>query len=181
MNSKTIQTRLILRLIMLTTCIIVYPTFLPSISHAQSLESVKQAMASLQAKTAKLGTPGIKGEETVAGKTVPALYFGAKKMNGDYAVVDEVKQEAGSTATLFVRSDGDFVRVATNLLKDDGSRAVGTVLDPQGKAMASIRTDKPYYGEAPILGKPYITGYEPIHDASGKVIGIYFVGFAKTQ
>jgi hypothetical protein len=28
-----------------------------------------------------------------------------------------------------------------------------------------------------ILGKPYITGYEPIHDASDKVIGVYYVGY----
>jgi Single cache domain 3 len=31
-----------------------------------------------------------------------------------------------------------------------------------------------------ILGKPYITGYDPIHDASGAVIGIYYVGYMKS-
>jgi hypothetical protein len=36
-----------------------------------------------------------------------------------------------------------------------------------------------YYGDASILGKPYVTGYEPIKDASGKVIGIYLVGYMK--
>lgn len=117
----------------------------------------------------------------VVGKSVPALYFGTKKMNNNYAVVDEVKNEVSSTATLFVKSGEDFVRVATNVQKDDGSRAIGTVLDPQGKAVAAIRSDKSYYGEANILGKPYVTGYEPIRDLSGKVIGIYYVGYAKTQ
>ncbi|HZT55908.1 MAG TPA: cache domain-containing protein [Burkholderiaceae bacterium] len=27
--------------------------------------------------------------------------------------------------------------------------------------------------------EPYITGYEPIKDASGKVIGAYYVGYKK--
>jgi hypothetical protein len=70
--------------------------------------------------------------------------------------------------------------VATNVKKDDGSRAIGTVLDPKGKAMAAVVKDESYFGEASILGKPYLTGYEPIHDAKHKVIGIYFVGFAKS-
>jgi hypothetical protein len=33
--------------------------------------------------------------------------------------------------------------------------------------------------EADILGKPYVTGYEPIRDASSNVIGIYYVGYLK--
>jgi Cache 3/Cache 2 fusion domain len=70
--------------------------------------------------------------------------------------------------------------VSTNVPKPDGSGcATGTVLDPAGKAMAAINVGKPYYGEVPILGVPYITGYEPIKDASGKVIGIWYVGYKK--
>ena len=38
---------------------------------------------------------------------------------------------------------------------------------------------KAYYGKVPILGTPYITGYEPINDASGAIIGIYFVGYSQ--
>ena len=30
---------------------------------------------------------------------------------------------------------------------------------------------------ATILGKPYLTGYEPVHDAQNKVIGIYYFGY----
>ncbi|AMO22039.1 hypothetical protein GCM10027034_23280 [Ramlibacter solisilvae] len=157
------------------------PVFAPAVSYAQSPENVKQAMASLKAKTAKLGAPGIKGEDAVAGKTAPALYFGATKMNNNFAVVDEVKKEHGGTATLFVKSGDDFVRVTTNVQKDDGSRAIGTVLDPKGKAMAAIRGGGAYYGDAEILGKPYVTGYEPIQDASGGVIGVYYVGYPKAQ
>jgi len=76
-------------------------------------------------------------------------------------------------ATLIVKGGDEYIRVATTLPK-----AIGTVLKT-GSALDSIKAGKPYYGEAPVLGTPYITGYEPIKDASGATIGIYFVGYKK--
>ncbi len=52
------------------------------------------------------------------------LHYGDEAMNGNFAVVDKVKAIAGGTATIFV---GD-VRIATNVQKADGTRAVGTSL-----------------------------------------------------
>src|ERR1700737_4210938 len=63
--------------------------------------------------------------------------------------------------------------------KDDGAQAIGTILDPKGKATAAIAKGESYFGEADILGKPYVTGYEPIRDASSNVIGVYDVGYLK--
>ena len=53
-------------------------------------------------------------------------------MDNNFTLVDEVQQKMGGTATLFVKSGDEFVRIATNVRKDDGSRAIGTVLDPKG-------------------------------------------------
>jgi len=78
-------------------------------------------MQLLEAKAAKLGTPLLKGDEAVAGKMVPALYFGDAKMNNSFELVDEIQVEKGGTATIFVKSGDEFVRVATNVRKDDGS------------------------------------------------------------
>ena len=73
------------------------------------------------------------------------------------------------TATLFVKGADEYIRVSTSVPKPDGSgRAVGTVL--AGPALESIKAGKSYYGEVPILGMPYITGYEPIMDSSGAQI-----------
>jgi hypothetical protein len=82
-------------------------------------------------------------------------------------------------AEVLTKSGADFVRVSTNVKKTDGSRAIGTVLDPNGVVIKAIQEGKPYYGEANILGNMYLTGYEPIHNGSGKVIGIYYVGYMK--
>ena len=159
-------------------CFVATATLLPRLVVAQS-DKVQASMISLKAKTAKLGAPKIEGTETVAGKEVPALYFGTTKMNNNFDVVDEVVKENGGTATLFVKAGDQYVRVATNVKKADGSRAIGTILDPNGPVIAVIRKGEAYYGDATILGKPYVTGYDPIRDASGSVIGIYYVGYLK--
>lgn len=171
------------KLSVLVTWCIAITVLLSSVGDAQQAENVTKAMALLKAEAAKLGPAEIKGEDPVAGKNVPALFFGQTKMNNNFTLVDEVQQQTGAAATLFVRSGDEFVRVATNVKKDDGSRAVGTVLDPKGKAIVAIRNGEAYYGEANILGKTYVTGYEPIRgtDANANAIGIYFVGYLKGQ
>jgi hypothetical protein len=148
-------------------------------AHGQDMDKVHKSMDLLKAEAAKLGAAKIDGTDTVAGKTVPAIYFGSTKIDNNFDLVDDVVKQMGGTATIFVKSGDDYVRVSTNVKKDDGSRAIGTVLDPKGKAIVSINKNEAFFGDVDILGKPYITGYDPIHDASGAVIGIYYVGYMK--
>jgi hypothetical protein len=149
-------------------------------ANAQDVEAkVKASMAALKSKAEKMGPAKMEGTDTVTGKTVPAIYFGSTKQNNNFDLVDEVVKEHGGTATIFAKSGDDYVRVSTNVKKADGGRAIGTILDPKGKAIVAINEGKPFYGEVTILDKPYVTGYEPMRDASNKVIGIYYVGYMK--
>ena len=54
------------------------------------------------------------------------LYAGYQPLNDFNAPVDRIKELVGGTATIFM---GD-TRVATNVKKPDGSRAIGTKLAP---------------------------------------------------
>src|SRR6266481_3987242 len=126
---------------------------------------------------------GIQPESTVGPqdmqkvKAVPAVFCGATKMNNNFTLVDQIVKEVGGTATIFVKSGADYVRVATNVKKDDGSRAIGTILDPKGRVIEFINMNEAFYGAATILGKPYLTGYEPMQDVRNNVIGIYYFGY----
>ena len=154
------------------------PIFAPNVAMAQA-DKVKASMAALRAETAALGAPRIDGVDPVGGKDAAALYFGSTKINNSFDVVDTVAKEQGGVATLFVKSGDDFIRVATNVKKDDGSRSIGTALDAKGPVIGLIRKGETFYGDANILGKPYVAGYDPIRDAANNIIGIYFVGYAK--
>lgn len=139
-----------------------------SVAHSAASPKVEGAMKALIGESGKLGAPKLEGE---------TLSFGASKINDNFVVVDDIKaKQGGATATFFIKKGEGFVRVSTNVMKE-GKRAVGTPLDPSGPAIAAIRQGKAFYGIVDILGKLYETGYEPIKNAKGDVIGIYYVGY----
>jgi len=166
------------RILIPTVILIATLMWLPGFAREQedAAQKVKTSMALLQSEAAKLGAPKIEGTDR---EELPSLYFGRAKVNNNFDLVDGVVAKAGGTATIFVKHGENFVRVATNVKKADGSRAIGTVLDPEGAVIENIRNNQPYYGEANILGKRYVTAYEPIRDAANKVVGIYYVGYLK--
>jgi hypothetical protein len=152
----------------------------PNVTDPQADPRVVESLKTLKAMTAKLGPPRLEGNEAVGGKDAPGLYFGKAKINNNFDIVDAVgvRDGKGMTATLFARNGDEYIRVSTSVPKPDGSgRAVGTVL--AGPALESIKGGKAYYGEVPILGTPYMTGYELIKDGSGTQIGVYYVGYKK--
>jgi signal transduction histidine kinase/CheY-like chemotaxis protein len=140
------------------------------------LDLVRSSMRVLKMLCLKNGPPhtGLLPDETGISES---LFFGNRPAATNHAIVDQVRDIMGGTATLFLKRGEDFIRITTNVAKDDGSRAVGTKLDPSGKAVAAIRKGEPYYGVADILGRPYITGYEPMRDKDGAIIGVYYVGY----
>jgi hypothetical protein len=88
----------------------------------------KATIADLDARLAKIGAVKLNGTDTVGDKTVPALYFGERKINNNFDVVDAVRKAHQATATVFVKSGDEFVRVSTNVLTPEGKRGVGTQL-----------------------------------------------------
>lgn len=104
------------------------------------------------------------------------LMFGNYVVNGNYEIVDRLTRLAGGTATIFL---GD-TRISTNVMKDDGTRAIGTPLVGVAKEFA-IDRGQPYRGEAEILGVPYFTAYDPLLNAEGKVYGVLYVGVKQQE
>ena len=52
----------------------------------------KAAIAALDARLGKIGAPKLEGTDKAGEKTVPAIYFGSRKINNNYDVVDEIKK-----------------------------------------------------------------------------------------
>jgi signal transduction histidine kinase/CheY-like chemotaxis protein len=127
--------------------------------------------------TAMVDQPRLEGAPEVPPREVPALWFGSTSVMNQFDIVDGVVKLTGGTATLFVRAGEDFVRVSTNVKKADGSRAIGTVLDPKGRAIKSILKGKRFTGVVDILGRSYFTAYDPIKSAEGETIGVWYTGY----
>ena len=141
------------------------------------LERVKSSMALLKQRGAQLGTPKQSGMVSVKNTQARQLLLGNETQANNFELVDGLTSVMGGTATLFSRTGEDYIRVSTNVIKN-GERAIGTKLAPNGKAIKQIQQNKAYYGAVDILGSPYLTGYEPMFDASNNVIGIWYVGYS---
>lgn len=100
------------------------------------------------------------------------------------AVVDEVEQLTGDTATIFQRmnENGDMLRVATTIKNAKGKRAIGTyipAINPDGNPNPVIATTlkgETYHGRAFVVNAWYLTAYEPLKDHAGNLVGLLYVG-----
>jgi len=94
----------------------------------------------------------------------------ADVLNGDYTVVDKVKEITGDTATIFLEG----LRISTNVQKED-SRAIGTLVSKEVYHEV-INNGETYYGRAFVVTDWYLTAYKPIRNSEGDIIGMLFVG-----
>ena len=117
----------------------------------------------------------------IGGKQVPALTHAGKVLNLDFSAPDRFSAQTGGNATIFVADGEDFVRVATSVKKENGERAVGTQLDRASPAYAALKDGKVYVGLAKLFGKQFITQYEPVKNAAGKIVGALYVGVDITK
>ncbi len=99
-------------------------------------------------------------------------------------IVDDVYKLVGHTCTVFQRMNeqGDMLRVATNVRKQDQTRAIGTyipAMNPDGTPNEVIRTvmrGETYIGRAYVVNAWYQTAYQPIRNDAGRIIGILYYG-----
>jgi methyl-accepting chemotaxis protein len=99
------------------------------------------------------------------------LYVGDRLLNDFNDIPDRVRRIGGGVATIFAGE----TRIATNVARPDGGRAVGTTLG-EGAARDAVRRGETFRGEAVILGRPHLSVYQPVRDATGRQVGILFVG-----
>ena len=138
----------------------------------------KATIADLDARLAKIGAPKLEGTDIAGAKTVPAMYFGDRKINNNYDVVDALRKAHQATATVFVKDGDEFVRVSTNVLTPEGKRGVGTQL-ARNAAYEAVSNGRQYCGPIDVLGTAFDACYNPIKDGGGKIIGVSYIGHKK--
>ncbi|WMW24513.1 Cache 3/Cache 2 fusion domain-containing protein [Methanolobus sediminis] len=96
-------------------------------------------------------------------------------VNNNFEIVDNVKNMVGGTATVFQVMDREAVRISTNVINDEGERAVGTTVS-QPVYDTVVNKGETFYGRAWVVNAWYLTAYEPIRNGAGEIIGILYVG-----
>ncbi len=113
--------------------------------------------------------------------TAPELSYGETVLNNDFELADRFTANTAAVATIFVRKGDDLVRISTSLKKENGERAIGTMLDRQHPAWGALMNGQGYTGRAFLFGNDYMTRYLPLKDDSGRLIGATFIGINFTE
>ncbi len=117
------------------------------------------------------GTPAIiDGNLVLTGGT-----GGTYIINNNNEIVDDLEKMTGSKATVFQKIGNQAIRVSTNVIGADGTRALGT---PASDAVYNtvIAKGETSFSTIDVLGQQYLAAYEPIKSNSGEVIGMIFIG-----
>ena len=115
-------------------------------------------------------------EIVVGSEATPVLSSGRTVLNLNFSVPDQFLAATGAGATIFVKRGDDFIRISTSVKKENGERAVGTLLDRSHAGYKSLLAGRSYVGLAQLFGHQYMTQYDPIKDAQGNVIAVLYVG-----
>ncbi|MCX8061154.1 MAG: cache domain-containing protein [Anaerolineales bacterium] len=98
-------------------------------------------------------------------------------INNDFTLVDRIKTVAGvDTVTIFL---GDQ-RVSTNVLTEEGQRAIGTRLSVDVGEVV-LHKGESFVGPAFVVNQNYITRYDPLYDHQGNIVGIIYVGASQER
>jgi len=87
----------------------------------------------------------------------------------------ETVRNGKMVATLFVVKNGQYIRATTTLKKEDGTRAVGTALDPGSPAAKALSTGQKYTGPITLFKRRHMASYVPVSFDDG-TRGAVFVG-----
>jgi hypothetical protein len=152
----------------------------------QTLNMVDVFNDTLEKEAGRLGRmleatlpPGVAFDEsasvTVAGAATPVLRAGETVLNLNLDAVDRFTATSGAVATVFARSGGvgggNFIRITTSLKKENGERALGTLLDTAHPARAALLAGQSFTGKARLFAREYMTHYLPMSDEAGRVVG----------
>ncbi len=116
-----------------------------------------------------------------AAGVVKGVIYGGVLLNRNHDLVDRVRSivfedrtyggQPLGTVTIFQWD----VRVATNVMQPNGNRAIGTRVSAEVYDKV-LENNRSWNDRAFVVSDWYISAYEPIHNYSGDVIGILYVG-----
>ncbi|MBD1387839.1 Cache 3/Cache 2 fusion domain-containing protein [Neiella sp. HB171785] len=156
-------------------CPVEQPTQLNgSMEYGATLDRVRQQLQGWR-EHELINLSATQRRELVDGVEVNQLLVNGVPVSANLEMVDRFLEKTGSHATVFVREGRDFVRVATTLSRDDGSRAVGSFLGHQHAGYRNLMAGNEFSNRVTLFGDSYIACYFPLMK-NGEVYAVIFAG-----
>lgn len=98
-------------------------------------------------------------------------------LNGDFKIVDSVKEKTGVDITIFYQD----TRVITTIQTNENVRAIGTKANDTVIEDVLVGEHPQFYASTMVEGVRYFSYYEPLYASDGTCIGMIFLGKPTTQ
>lgn len=99
------------------------------------------------------------------------LFKGEHQINGDFAIIDSIKEKTGIDITLFYQD----TRVLTTLRDKENNRIVGTKVNAVVQRDVLEQGEARFYPSVSIDGENYFAQYTPVFYEDGRCMGMLFV------
>ncbi len=106
---------------------------------------------------------------------IDAWYLNGEKIQNSTSIVDAIVSNIGGTSTIFQRISQGYLRISTNVLDQNGQRAIGTFIPNDSPVAKAISSGQAFTGRAFVVDDWYLTGYRPIYNQS-EVVGMVYFG-----
>jgi methyl-accepting chemotaxis protein len=158
------------------------------LQHDMTQEKLDSDLEIMQTELQNWGTPSLDDSREVemritnqnTGETetvqIPTLKAGYSPLTKNWELVDKIQEMSGVTATIFQALPGKLLRVSTNVLQENGERAVGTYIPEDSPVYKTIMQDEVYRGRAYVVNDWYLTAYAPLKDYNNQIVGAAYVG-----
>ncbi len=120
-----------------------------------------------------IGVNQLTNEENIY--EINRLILNGESLYGNFKLVDLIKEKSVETATIFQKIDDGYLRISTNVMKNNGERAVGTFIPNDSEVIKTIEQGKTFFGRAFVVDDWYLTAYEPIY-INKQIKGVLYVG-----
>ncbi len=103
------------------------------------------------------------------------LLYNGEPIYHNNKIINNIKSPSVETITIFQKIKDGYLRISTNVLNKDGTKALDTFIPNSSDVIKTIEQNKKYYGRAFVVDDWYLTAYKPIF-INGEIKGMLYVG-----
>ncbi|MGQ0709571.1 MAG: methyl-accepting chemotaxis protein [Rhodoferax sp.] len=104
------------------------------------------------------------------------MLSGGSPVNDDFIAVDRFHKDTGGVAMVFARKGDAMLCISSSTRTASGERSLDIAFDASHPAYATVMAGQAYTGYGRLFSKSYLTRYEPLKAANGRVLGVFGIG-----
>ena len=101
---------------------------------------------------------------------IPKVHAGLQELFGNTEIVDQINKMTGVMVTIFQKIPQGYLRIATSIRKEDGTRSICTYIPNNSPVAQALNNNETYSARAMVMGEWCLTSYKPVYSSNNTKI-----------